>query len=165
MSQEQDRLKSIATLSGTQPPLSETQEYDFINANLYDLAELTLETFSDDGPINNMFIVVVDARSLKDRTCILVEIPEQVQLDGTKHKNVVKRDRKFHRRDEYVPDPKGWLDGQGEETGVEELKVVRVKFEEANIVDTLEVGQIDIGLLAMSTYQTDGVHVEGAQYP
>jgi hypothetical protein len=164
VSREKGRLKELATLSGTKPPVPETQEYDFLNANLYDLAMFTLESFPDRYySINNRFMLIVDEGSVTDRTCILAEIPAQFELDA--NKTAVKKERKFNRRDEYVLDPKGWIDENGEETAEEELKVVRVTFEDANLANMLDDDHEVIGSLAENTYQTNGVYKEGARYP
>ena len=160
---EQSHLSAIDTLRGSRAPVSETQDYDFLDANVHDLATYTLATFPENSAMNNKYFVVLDERSARDRTCVLVEIPSQVTLDDKG--NVTKIEHKFHERDSYEPDPKGWLDDEGEETGTEELKCVRVAFEEANMANMLDDGHETIGTLAMSTYQTDGVYREGAAYP
>ncbi|RDL30177.1 uncharacterized protein BP5553_10455 [Venustampulla echinocandica] len=175
---EQDRIKELATISGTEPPISETKEYDFLNANLYDLAKFTLDTFPtgfqlvnntfpDPDPnscsFSNGYMLIVDERSIKDRTCILVEIPEQIEFND--NGDIIKWERKINRHDEYVLDRKGWLDEDGNDTGVEELKVVRLKFEDAHTVNMLDDEHETIAFLAQETYQTDGVYKEGAIYP
>jgi len=65
--------------------------------NLYELAKYTLDTFSS-SPISDRFMLIVDERTLRDRTVILAEIPRQIKLD--ENKNVKKVERKFHRRDQ-----------------------------------------------------------------
>lgn len=163
VSREQDRIKDLSTLSGTQPPVSETEEYDFLDANLYDLAKFTIDTFPDDYSISNSFILVVDERSVKDRTCILVEIPEQSRVEKADEKPpAVKRERKFHRRGEYVPDPEAWAEEA--DKYAEEIKAVRVRFEDAHMANMLDDGHEDMWFLASFTYQTDGVYKEGMEY-
>jgi hypothetical protein len=39
---EKERLKSLSTLSGTEPPIPSEEEYDFLSANLYHLATFTI---------------------------------------------------------------------------------------------------------------------------
>ena len=75
VSREQGRIKELRTA------VSEIQEYGILNANLYDLAKFTLDTFPDDSSISNKYMLIVDERSIRHRTCILVEIQEQVDLD------------------------------------------------------------------------------------
>lgn len=86
---------------------------------------------------------------------MLAEIPVQIELND--EKEVVERERRLKRRGEYVLDPKGWY-GDG---GGEEVKVVRVRFEDASFAN----GHEAIGFLAMYTYGIDGVFKEGAHYP
>jgi hypothetical protein len=163
VSREKERVDGLDPLSGTQPPISEAQEYQFLDANLFDLAKFTLEAFPDGHPISNRYMLIVDERSVRDRTCQLVEIPEQVELDS--NMDVVKKDRKFNKRDQYTTDPKGWLDEQGDYTDTEELKMVRVTFEYTNTANMLDDGNETIGFMAQHTYQTDGVFNVEAAYP
>jgi len=164
---EQERVTSLTTLSGPEP-IPETSEYDFINANYYDLAKLTLDTFPDDSPINNEYILIIDERSLKDRTCVLLQIPAQIETEfnsETKMTDITKKERKFNRREEYVLHPNGWIDREtGEDTGTEELKAVRVRFEDANQAYTLKAREESVGKLARFTYQTNGVYTNGPSY-
>lgn len=160
---EIDRVKDLATLAGSEAPILESEEYDFINASLFDLASFTLDMFQDSSSISNEFILIIDSRSARDRTVLLAQIPEQVQLDD--NKNVIGRERKFNKHDTYIIDPQGWLDSEGNDTGEEELKSVRVKFEDANLANMLADRQETIGTLAMETFQTDGVYTAGASYP
>lgn len=39
------RIEALEILSGTQPPISETNNYDFLDMDLYDLAKFTLRKF------------------------------------------------------------------------------------------------------------------------
>ena len=66
---------------------------------------------------------------------------------------------------QYVTDSHGWLDEEGEYEGVEEIKMVRVTFEDANLVNMLDDEVETIGYLARHTYGTDGVYQAGAAYP
>lgn len=161
---EQARVTQLETLSGTQPPIADTDDYDFLDANLSDLAQFTLETFPDNRSLSNKYILIVDERSARDRTVTLVEIPAQYEFDD--NKNLIKETRNFQRHDEYVLDSNGWINQEtGEDTGADELKVVRVTFEDANMANMLDDGHETIGTLAQSTYQTNGVFREGAAYP
>jgi hypothetical protein len=56
--------------------------------------------------INHQYILVIDERSVKDSTGILAEIPRQIEFNN--EKEVVKKERMFRRREEYVLDPTGW---------------------------------------------------------
>jgi hypothetical protein len=121
---------------------------------------LAIDTFPDDYElINNQYILVIDERSVKDRMVILAEIPRQIEFNN--EKVVVKRERRFKRREEYVLDPTGWYGDQREE----EIKVVRVRVEDASFANMLDDGHEPIGVLAMYTYGTDGVFEGGASYP
>ena len=133
-----------------------------MNANGFDIAKFTLDTFPDSYSINNRYMFIVDERSVKDRTCIIVEIPEQVVLND--NKDVVQKTQKFNRHDEYLSDPKGWLNEEAEYTGMEELKVVRVTFEDANMANMLGDGHETIGFMARHTHQMDGVFKDTALY-
>jgi hypothetical protein len=63
--------------------------------------------------------LVVDSRSVKYRTVVLAEVPVQIEFND--EKEVVKREKRFKRREEYVLDRKGGYGDHGEE----EIKVVR----------------------------------------
>jgi len=57
---------------------------------------------------------------------------------------VMKRERKFTRYEEYVLEPKGWLD-EGDYTSSEELRVVRIMFEDANMANMRDDGHELLG--------------------
>jgi len=109
-------------------------------------------------------MLITDARTPIDRTVVLVEIPEQYEHNS--NGDVVSYTRKFNRREEYALDPEGWIDDEAEHTGVEEIKVVRVTFENANFTNMLDDGHETIGFLARLTYGANGVFSEGDnEYP
>lgn len=160
---EKERLAGLETLAGATAPIADSHDFDFLDANIYDLARFTLASFPDNTSINNTYFVVIDDRSIEDRTCLLVEIPHQWEHD--ENFNVKKHERNFNRRESYSPDPRGWIDEEGEPTDTEEIKCVRVTFEDANMVNMLDDEHETIGMLAQHTYQTNGVYRDGASFP
>jgi hypothetical protein len=94
---------------------------------------------------------------VKDRTAILAEIPVQIELND--EKEVVKREKRFKRREEYVLDRKGWYGDHGGGGG--EIKVVSVMFEDASFAN----GHEAIGFLAMCAYGAGVIFNEVAHYP
>lgn len=104
------------------------------------MATFTIDTFPDDYElINNQYILVVDSRSVKDMTVMLAEIPVQIKFND--EKGAVEREHRFNRREEYVLDLKGWYGDDGEE-----IKVVRVRFEDVNMVNMSDDGYQTMGV-------------------
>lgn len=162
-----ERVKSLTTLSGYTSIL-ETSEYDFIDVDYYSLAKITVATFPDDSPINNQYIFILDERSLRDQTCVLLQIPLQIletDINDVGVRYITKQERKFHRREEYVLHRNGWIDREtGEDVGVQELKAVRVKFEDMGLAYKLNALEESVGELARFTYNTNGVFMSGPEY-
>jgi len=59
----------------------------------------------------------------------------------------------------------GWIDREtGEDVGVQELKAVRVKFEDMGLAYKLNALEESVGELARFTYNTNGVFMSGPEY-
>jgi hypothetical protein len=132
------------------------------------LRKLTIATFLDDSPINNEYIFILDNRFFKDRTCVLLQIPRQIletDINDVGAKYIAKQERRFHRREEYVLHRNGWIDREtGKDVGVEELKAVRIRFENMGQAYKLNAREECVGELARSTYNTNEVFMSGPEY-
>jgi len=66
--------------------------------------------------------------------------------------------------EQYTTDPNGWLSSEGKDEDVDEIKVVRLRFEDANAVNMIDDMVEDMTYLAQHTFMTNGVYMMGAEY-
>lgn len=161
---ELERTRDAKVVRGAHPPISATEQLDFKNLTIDELAQYVLKNFSPGGddhqensiatsknPIDDRYFLIMDERTASDRTVLIVQIPTQGQEND---QGVMVWTRNWVKRDSYNGFAH-WEDDMFDN----EMKAARVAFSMARHVEMMKEQLGAIGSIenAYEYAEEDGV--------